>query len=52
MHFIISAYHTMINELGIKKINPLDRFLQDQRRKYLNVVQNDTELATVVDKMD
>ena len=52
MHFIIGAHNTMINELGNKKMNPLDRFLQNQRKRNPNVVQNDTELATALERMD
>jgi hypothetical protein len=33
-------------------MNPLDRFLQDQRRKNPIVVQNDAELATATERMD
>jgi hypothetical protein len=52
MHFILGAHHTMINELGNKRMYPLDQFLMDQRRRNPNVVQNDTELLTVVERMD
>ena len=52
MHFILGAHHTMINELGNKRMNPIDRFLQDQRRRNPIVVQNDIELATTVERMD
>jgi hypothetical protein len=52
MHFILGAHHTMINELGNKRMYPLDRFLQDQRRRNPNVVQNDTEFLTALERMD
>jgi hypothetical protein len=52
MHFISGAHHTMINELGIKRMYPLDRFLQDQRRRYPNVVQHDAELLSTAERMD
>jgi hypothetical protein len=52
MHFILGAHHTMINELGNKWMYPLDRFLQDQRRRNPNVVQHDVELLSAAERMD
>ena len=52
MHFILGAHQTMINALENKKAHPLDRLSQDQRKKNSNVVQNNTQLSTTIERMD
>lgn len=51
-HFIIGAHPTMINEFGYLRKNPIDRFLENQRRTNPQLAATDSAIRGALERIE